>query len=90
MNKLKLYLGVGFAAFVGFLGLLLGSKNRQIAELGLKIKKDSMEKDLEEARKAVATHREAVASKEQAARDAELNYRHAAKLYQASKERKDV
>jgi hypothetical protein len=87
MNKLKLYLGVGFAAFVGFLGILLGAKSRKIAELSLRLKKDEMEKDLQEARSAVAAHRDQVASKEQAARDAELNYRHAAKLYQAAKEK---
>jgi hypothetical protein len=87
MNKLKLYLGVSFAAFLGFLGLLLGSKSRKIAELQLKLKKDEMEKDLEAARKAVETHKLAVKEQEERARKSELEYRHAARQYQAHKEK---
>jgi hypothetical protein len=89
MSKLKAYLGAGFLAFLGILGLILKNKQGKIKELELKIRKDGMEKDLQDARKEVSDHKAKVSETEEKARISELRYRQAIKEYKAAKENGD-
>lgn len=86
MTKLKAYLTAGFLAFLGILGLVLRSKQAKIKELELTIRKDGMDRDLQDAKNAVSAHKEQVKRAEERARTTELNYRQAIKEYRAAKE----